>query len=64
MECTELPPIINGVITYAPDMMADYVEGTVATHSCNEGFVLLGFETRECLIGGIWSNLAARCRRT
>ncbi len=64
MECRELPPLINGAITYAPDMMADYDVDTVATHSCNEGFVLLGFETRECLLGGIWSNLAPRCRRT
>ncbi len=59
--CPALPPIPNGAITYAPDMTAPYDVDTVATHSCDPGFRLSGFETRQCLAGGIWSNLIPVC---
>ncbi len=65
LECPALPPIPNGNITYGPDMMADYDVGTVATHTCNDGFMLgAGSETRECLLGGIWSGFTPVCIRT
>ncbi len=60
-ECSALPPLLNGAITYAPDMIADYDVGTVATYSCDPGFRLSGFETRQCLRGAIWSNLVPMC---
>ena len=62
--CPTLAPIPNGVITYDPDMIADYDVDTVATYSCNPGFRLSGFETRQCLLGGIWSNLVPVCLGT
>ena len=40
IECLPLPPIANGGITYAPDMIPNYELGTVATYSCDAGFVL------------------------
>ncbi len=64
MECLELAPIPNGDITYDPDVTAPYDVDTVATHSCDPGFRLSGFETRQCLAGGIWSNLIPVCLGT
>ncbi len=45
-------------------MTAPYDVDTVATHSCDPGFRLSGFETRQCLAGGIWSNLVPVCLGT
>ncbi len=63
VRCFTLASIPNGAITYGPDMIPDYDVGTVATHSCNPGFRLLGSETRECLASGIWSGLIPVCLR-
>ena len=63
--CPELAPISNGAITYGPDMTAPFEVDTVATHSCNDGFILgVGSETRMCLNTGIWSGLIPVCRGT
>ncbi len=60
---SRLAPIPNGAIRYGPDMTADFDEGTVATHTCNEGFMLgAGSETRTCLETGRWSGLIPVCR--
>ncbi len=65
VECPELAPIPNGAITYGPDMTADFDEGTVATHTCNDGFTLgAGSEFRTCLAGGRWSGFIPVCQRT
>ena len=66
LRCPELPFFLNGaIITYDPDMIAPYDVDTVATHTCNEGFVLVaGSETRVCLLAGRWSGLARVCQRT
>ncbi len=40
IQCLSLPAIDNGNIQYAPDNAPDYDLGTVATYTCNEGFVL------------------------
>ena len=48
-QCPELPAIVNGFITYAPDDVADYDIGTIATYQCNPGFILVGNMTRDCL---------------
>ena len=56
IECLPLPPIVNGDITYAPDMVPNYELGTVATYSCDAGFVLDfslgGTMTRTCVDDG------------
>ncbi len=65
VECPALDPIPNGAITYGPDTIAPFDEGTVATHSCNDGFTLgAGSEVRTCLAGGRWSGFIPVCRRT
>ena len=57
------PPlsISNGSITYGPDMTADFDVGTIATYTCNDGYRLSGFETRECVLGGRWNRLPPVC---
>ena len=64
VECPALQPIPNGAITYGPDTIAPFDVGTVATHRCNDGFVLVGSETRTCLFGSRWSGLIPVCRGT
>ncbi len=64
VQCPALAPIPNGAITYDPDMIPDFDVGTVATHSCDPGFHLVGSETRVCLDSGRWSGLTPVCRRT
>ena len=52
IECHPLLSIANGIITYTPDNTSNYVLGTVATYSCNAGYVLalsVGSETRTCM---------------
>ncbi len=63
-QCPELAPIPNGAITYGPDMTADFEVDTVATHSCDSGFLLSGPETRVCLDTRRWSRRIPVCRGT
>ena len=48
VECLELPALTNGVITYSPDTEAPYSLGTVTFHVCNQGYRLVGMQTRVC----------------
>lgn len=51
-ECLPLPDIANGMISYAPDMSANYTVGTEATYTCDSGFQLaldVGNEVRTCV---------------
>ncbi len=62
VECLALAPIPNGAIAYDPDMTAPYDVGTVATHTCDPGFILsAGLEPRVCLDTGRWSGLIPVC---
>ena len=66
--CNELEAIANGTISYAPDDQgSEYDLGTVATYSCNNGFVLVGpNETRSCMeveTLGEFSGVAPTCER-
>ncbi len=64
VQCFALAFIPNGAITYDPDMTAPYDVDTVATHSCDPGFRLLGSETRVCLASGRWSGSIPVCLST
>lgn len=66
VQCLELT-LENGTVTYATDTMANFELGTVATHSCEIGFVLLGAVTRICMDDdgmdniGVWSGSTPTC---
>ena len=62
--CPDLDTLVNGEISYDPDMTSPFRDiGTVATHTCEDGFVLVGAGTRECQIGGTWSGSPPTCER-
>ncbi len=73
VECSPLTTIANGVITYAPDTTSNYDLGTVATYTCDAGFVLDlslgGSVTRTCFddmdndAEGLFSGQAPACIR-
>ena len=68
IECPELN-LGNGMVTYTTDMIADFEFGTVATHSCDAGFVLQGSTTRTCVDDdgmdtvGVWNESPPTCIR-
>ena len=57
------------MIVYAPDSTGpEYDQGTVATYICDEGFELVGDETRTCEdvgagVIGEFSGAAPTCER-
>jgi hypothetical protein len=55
--CDKLTPT-NGKITYSDDQNYD----STATHSCNEGFELIGSATQKCGNAG-WSGSALTCEK-
>ena len=67
--CDELEALENGVIEYAPDSSGpEYDLNTVATYICDEGFELVGDETRTCEdvgagVTGEFSGTSATCER-
>ncbi len=73
IQCSPLPAITNGFITYSPDNTPDFDLDTVATYSCGAGFVLDlslgGTVTRTCLddmdndAEGLFNGQAPACIR-
>ena len=64
--CASLSSINNGAITYSPDISSPFNYGTTATHTCNEGFFLVGDSTQTCDgdgsgVNGVWSGSAPVC---
>ena len=62
-QCPELPSFPNGAITYFPDFIPDFNDGTVATYRCNPGFFLVEIATRTCLISSTWAGQPPVCQR-
>ena len=54
--CDDLSDPANGVV----DQPGNDV-GTVSSYTCNEGFLLVGDETRICQEDGEWSGNAPIC---
>ena len=63
--CPELPPLVNGTISYTGDTIPPFDQNTTATFSCNEGFVLSSNANRVCLDDGngnaLWSGESPVC---
>ena len=60
--CQDLPELENGMIFYSTDESPRAV-GTVATHRCNEGFILIGVENRTCQDDTEFSDSPPTCER-
>ena len=57
--CPDLD-LTNGVISYSPDTTSR-LEGTVATHSCVDGYVLSGGTERTCQSNRTWNGGNITC---
>ena len=68
--CSSLSAINNGRISYSPDTTDPFNSGTVASHTCNDGFYLAsGNSVRTCGGDGLntvgsWSGIAPVCLGT
>ena len=57
------------MVTYVVDTAADFSIMTIATHTCNVGFALVGDVTRTCEDDdqadgvGVWSGSSPSCDR-
>lgn len=58
MECATLVDPENGQVEVTGQTL-----GSVATYSCEDGFVLMGDRARECGPAGQWSGEAPVCTR-
>ena len=67
--CPDLPDPANGRVTFSLDDVALFTLGTMATHSCDQGYGLSGGNTvRMCNANtvitdseGIWDGSAPTC---
>ena len=64
--CSSLSDLRNGSIVYNDNVTEQLVFGTVATHSCDEGYFLVGDSVRTCEgngsnVGGQWSGTGPVC---
>ena len=61
--CSDLPPLMNGGITYTGGLADSRPINTIATFTCDNGYTLTGGSTtRTCGSDGVWSGFAPRCQ--
>ena len=58
--CLSLPSLTNGVISYSDQTLG---LNTVATYTCDTGYILNGDTTRTCGSDGVWSGFSPNCLR-
>ncbi len=56
--CHSLPPLSNGTISYS-DSTPD--EGSVAAHTCEPEFTIVGGSSRVCQSDGTWTGVSITC---
>ena len=63
VSCPSLDAPDNGMITclLGDDGVPSYED--TCTHTCNDGYELIGSPTRTCQSDGSWSNSAPTCTR-
>lgn len=55
--CPVLQQIPNGFLN-----VSSYSENSIASYQCNSGYKLIGNDTRQCLLGGKWTNQEPFCQ--
>lgn len=55
--CPVLNQIPNGYLN-----VSSYSENSLALYQCNSGYKLIGNDTRQCLLGGKWTNQEPFCQ--
>lgn len=55
--CPVIQNISNGKLN-----VSAYSENSIATYQCNSGYKLIGNDTRQCLLGGKWTNQEPFCQ--
>ncbi len=62
--CSDLPPLMNGGISYEAGLTDSRPINSIATFICVTGYTLTGgSSTRTCESDGRWSGLAPTCQR-
>ena len=60
--CYDLPPLMNGGITYTNGLTDSRPINTIATFTCDNGYTLTGGGVRACQNDGTWSGTAQTCQ--
>lgn len=55
--CPVLQQISHGFLN-----VSSYSENSIASYQCNSGYKLIGNDTRQCLLGGKWTNQEPFCQ--
>ncbi|XP_064393625.1 uncharacterized protein LOC135341070 isoform X2 [Halichondria panicea] len=61
LNCPDLPPLTNGMITYSDGSTNNSLFLSNATHFCNTGYTLTGGDTTRVCVSGSWSGSAPIC---
>ncbi len=61
--CSDLPPLMNGVITYTAGLADSRPINTLAFFSCDNGYIRIGVNFRVCQNNGTWDVTAPSCQR-
>ncbi len=60
--CSDLPPQMNGGITYTDGLTDNRPVDTIATYTCDNGYTRVGVIFRACQNNGTWSGSAPTCQ--
>ncbi len=60
--CSDLPPLMNGGITYTDGLVDSRPINSIATFTCDNGYTLTGGSFRQCQNAGTWSATAPTCQ--
>ena len=61
--CSDLPPLMNGGITYTDGLVDSRPINTIATFTCNNDYTLTtGGSFSQCQNDGNWSRSAPTCQ--
>ena len=61
--CSDLPPLMNGVITYTDGLADSRPVDSVSTYTCDNGYTITAGESfRVCQNDGTWDGPTPTCQ--